>query len=122
MVKQTRARVSDPSFSVSVKIRIHDDISRTVDLCRQMERAGASFISVHGRTREQRGHPVNLEAIRTIKQSVGVPVVANGDIKSLRDMEETVASTGCDGVMAARGMLENPAMYAGSNKDSVGLF
>ena len=119
MVKQTRARVSDPSFSVSVKIRIHDDISRTVDLCRQMERAGASFISVHGRTRAQRGHPVNLEAIRTIKQSVGVPVVANGDIKSLRDMEETVASTGCDGVMAARGMLENPAMYAGRKNDSV---
>jgi len=113
VVKQTRARVSDPRFSVSVKIRIHDDVSRTVDLCRQMEKAGASFITVHGRTREQRGHPVNLAAIREIKQSVGVPVVANGDIKSLRDMEDTVAATGCDGVMAARGMLENPAMYAG---------
>jgi len=113
VVKQTRARVSDPSFSVSVKIRIHDDVSRTVDLCRQMERAGASFITVHGRTREQRGHPVNLAAIREIKQSVTVPVVANGDIRSLGDMEDTVAATGCDGVMAARGMLENPAMFAG---------
>ena len=78
-----------------------------------MERAGASFITVHGRTREQRGHPVNLGAIRDIKQSVGVPVVANGDIRSLGDMEDTVSATGCDGVMAARGMLENPAMYAG---------
>ena len=113
VVKQTRARVTDPKFSVSVKIRIHDDVSRTVDLCRQMERAGASFITVHGRTREQRGHPVNLGAIRDIKQSVGVPVVANGDIRSLGDMEDTVTATGCDGVMAARGMLENPAMYAG---------
>ena len=61
---------------------------------------------MHGRTREQRGH-------RDIKQSVGVPVVANGDIRSLGDMEDTVSATGCDGVMAARGMLENPAMYAG---------
>ena len=95
MVRQTRARVSDPKFSVSVKIRIHDDLARTVDLCRynslhplpgllpcqlftwiltityfcrRMEAAGASFITVHGRTREQRGQPVNLEAIRTIKQ------------------------------------------------------
>ena len=95
MVRQTRARVSDPKFSVSVKIRIHDDLARTVDLCRynnnslpglissqlfimdsythfcrRMEAAGASFITVHGRTREQRGQPVNLEAIRTIKQVV----------------------------------------------------
>ena len=116
VVKQTRARVSDPSFSVSVKIRIHDDVSRTVDLCRQMERAGASFITVHGRTREQRGHPVNLDAIREIKQSVSLPVVANGDIRSLGDMEDTVAATGCDGVMAARGMLENPAMFAGDSR------
>ena len=38
--------------------------------CRRMEAAGASFITVHGRTREQRGQPVNLEAIRTIKQVV----------------------------------------------------
>ena len=110
VVRQTRARVSDPKFSVSVKIRIHDDISRTVDLCRQMERAGASFITVHGRTREQRGHPVNLGAIRDIKQSVGVPVVANGDIRSLGDMEDTVSANSCDGVMTARGMLENPVM------------
>ena len=101
VVRQTRARVSDPKFSVSVKIRIHDDLARTVDLCRynslhplpglissqlfimdtdsltlisyfcrRMEAAGASFITVHGRTREQRGQPVNLEAIRTIKQVV----------------------------------------------------
>ena len=112
-VKQTRAKISDPKFSVSVKIRIHNDISRTVDLARQMEAAGASFISVHGRTREQRGEPVNLEAIKAIRDSVRIPVVANGDIKSLEDVETTVAATGCHGVMAARGLLENPAMFAG---------
>lgn len=115
-VKQTRAKVADPEFSVSVKIRIHDDLSRTVDLCRQMEAAGANFITVHGRTREQRGEPVNLSAIRSIKQSVSIPVVANGDIKSLGDVETTVAETGCDGVMAARGLLENPAMFAGHSE------
>ena len=113
VVTQTRARVSDPQFSVSVKIRIHNDLDRTVDLCRQIEAAGASFISVHGRTKDQRCEPVNLEAIRTIKQSVAIPVVANGDVKRLADVEQTVALTGCDGVMAARGMLENPAMFAG---------
>ena len=112
-VKQTRAKISDPKFSTSVKIRIHNDLSRTVDLCRQMEKAGASFITVHGRTKDQRGEPVNLGAIKTIKQSVQIPVVANGDVKTLEDVETTASVTGCDGVMAARGILENPAMYAG---------
>jgi len=113
VVSRTRARVSDPKFSVSVKIRIHNDVSRTVDLCRQIEAAGASFITVHGRTKDQRCEPVNFEAIRTIKDSLNIPVVANGDIKNMDDVEQVVTSTGVDGVMAARGMLENPAMYAG---------
>jgi len=113
VVKQTRARVSDPDFSVSVKIRIHKDLERTVDLCRKIEAAGASFITVHGRTRDQRGEPVNLAAIREIKQSVNIPVVANGDAKSMEDVKSISEATGSDGVMAARGMLENPAMFAG---------
>eukprot|EP00092_Neocalanus_flemingeri_P032204 GFUD01035002.1.p1 GENE.GFUD01035002.1~~GFUD01035002.1.p1 ORF type:complete len:302 (+),score=58.57 GFUD01035002.1:83-988(+) len=113
VVKQTKAKISDPNFSVSVKIRIHKDISRTVDLCRQIEAAGASFITVHGRTKDQKGEPVNIEAIKIIKESVNIPVVANGDIKTLKHVNDTVAATGVDGVMAARGMLENPAMYAG---------
>jgi len=116
LVKQTRAKISDPDFSVSVKIRVHGDLSRTVDLCRQVEAAGVSFITVHGRTRKQKSseaEPVNLEAIRTIKDSLNIPVVANGDITSLADVDHTVSMTGCDGLMAARGLLENPAMYAG---------
>jgi len=112
-VKQTRMKVSDPKFSVSVKIRIHDDIRKTVDLCRQVQSAGVSFISVHGRTRLQRGEPVNLEAIKTIQESLDVPLVANGDIKSLDDVALVREKTGAQGVMAARGILENPAMYAG---------
>jgi tRNA-dihydrouridine synthase 4 len=78
-----------------------------------LQAAGASFITVHGRTRDQRGEPVNLAAIREIKQSVNIPVVANGDAKSMEDVKSISESTGSDGVMAARGMLENPAMFAG---------
>lgn len=112
-VKQTRQKVTNPKFSVSVKIRIHDDIKQTVDLCRQVQAAGVSFISVHGRTRTQRGQPVNLEAIKTIVDSLDIPVVANGDIKSLEDVDHVRAVTGVRGAMAARGLLENPAMFAG---------
>ncbi|KAK3101492.1 hypothetical protein FSP39_004005 [Pinctada imbricata] len=113
MVRQARARVSGQDFTVSIKIRIHNDLRETVDLCQKAEHAGVSWISVHGRTKEQRAHPVNYDAIKLIKESVSLPVIANGDIKSLEDCQTVYNITGVDGVMAARGMLQNPAMYAG---------
>jgi len=84
-----------------------------VDLCRKAEHAGVSWIAVHGRTTEQRHQPVNYEAIKLIKESVTVPVVANGNITSESDVERVRKMTGVDGVMAAQGMLNNPAMYLG---------
>ena len=48
-----------------------------------------------------------------MRESLNIPVVANGDIFSLEDAKMTAEKTGCQGVMAARGLLENPAMYAG---------
>ncbi|KAG8439919.1 hypothetical protein GDO86_005910 [Hymenochirus boettgeri] len=113
IVRQVRNQINKPSFSVSVKIRIHSDITRTVDLCRKAEAAGVSWITVHGRTHEERNNPVHYDAIKTIKESLSIPVVANGDIKSLREAENIHQITGADGVMAARGLLANPAMFAG---------
>lgn len=113
MVTQAKSRVNRGDFTVSIKIRIHNDIRETVDLCQKAERAGVSWISVHGRTKDQRAQPVNLEAIQTIKDSVSCPVVANGDVRSLDDANRVADVTGVNGVMAARGILQNPAMYAG---------
>ena len=86
LVKQTRNRCRD-DLSVSIKIRIHSDIQRTIDLCRQVEAAGVSYLAVHGRRRDQRSEPVNLDAIKAIKQSLKIPVVANGDIRTLEDVK-----------------------------------
>ena len=69
---------------------------------------------MHGRRRDQRSEPVNLDAIKAIKQSLKIPVIANGDIRTLEDVKRVKRITGVDGVMAARGMLENPAMYTGA--------
>uniref|UniRef100_A0A914VRZ7 tRNA-dihydrouridine synthase n=1 Tax=Plectus sambesii TaxID=2011161 RepID=A0A914VRZ7_9BILA len=113
IVLQARARVSNPDFSISIKIRLRDDLSETVELCRRAERAGVSYISVHGRTREQRCEPVNWDAVRLVKDCVQVPVYANGDCRSLEDALRIAEYTGVDGVMTARGLLHNPSMYAG---------
>jgi len=63
-----------------------------------MEKAGVSWISVHGRTRKQHHQPVNLDAISTVKQSLTIPVVANGDIKSVLDVESVHKQTSVNGI------------------------
>ncbi|XP_053799067.1 tRNA-dihydrouridine(20a/20b) synthase [NAD(P)+]-like isoform X2 [Vidua chalybeata] len=93
--------------------RIHEDLRRTVDLCQKAEAAGVSWITVHGRSIEERHQPVHYDAIKIIKQSMSIPIVANGDIKSLKDAENVHHLTEADGVMVARGLLANPAMFAG---------
>lgn len=57
----------------------------TVELCRRAEAMGASWITIHGRTPQQRTEPVNTEAIRLIADSLSLPVVANGDVTTLND-------------------------------------
>uniref|UniRef100_A0A8C9SVL6 tRNA-dihydrouridine synthase n=1 Tax=Scleropages formosus TaxID=113540 RepID=A0A8C9SVL6_SCLFO len=113
MVRQVRNQVENPNYTVSIKIRIHKDLKQTVDLCQKVQAAGVSWVTVHGRTVDERHQPVHYDAIRTIKDSLSIPVIANGDVKNLRDVESTYLRTGVDGVMAARGLLANPAMFAG---------
>lgn len=113
MVLHVRKQIEDPNYAVSIKIRIHKDLRKTVDLCQKAEAAGVSWITVHGRSADERHQPVHYDAIRTIKDSLHIPVIANGDIKSLRDVEAVCELTGVDGVMSARGLLANPALYAG---------
>ena len=63
-----------------------------MELCRKLESVGVSFLTVHGRTIKQKSteaEPVDLEAIQTIRKSVQIPVVANGDVFSLEDAQRT---------------------------------
>ncbi|XP_066962678.1 tRNA-dihydrouridine(20a/20b) synthase [NAD(P)+]-like isoform X2 [Macrobrachium rosenbergii] len=106
MIRQTRNLVTDPDFTVSIKIRIHEDYRKTVEFARQMEAAGVSFITVHGRTQEQRTEPVCLEAIREIKSAVNIPVVANGDVRTMEDALRIQEGTGVNVTDFSRGMEE----------------
>lgn len=57
--------------------------------------------------------PANYDAIRFVKESASVPIVANGSVFSTTDANEIYAKTNVDGVMSARGLLRNPALFAG---------
>ncbi|KAJ1899501.1 tRNA dihydrouridine synthase [Kickxella alabastrina] len=112
MVRAVKAVVNIPC---SVKIRKHPTNPHiTVELVRRAQMMGVDWITIHGRTRHQKStEPVDYDIIRLVKESVYVPVLANGGIFSLADANAMYDNTGVDGVMAARGLLQNPALFAG---------
>ncbi|ODV84315.1 hypothetical protein CANARDRAFT_29196 [[Candida] arabinofermentans NRRL YB-2248] len=113
MVRAVKEKYGD-SITIETKIRVHNDINETIEFVQCVEKAGVDFITVHGRTKTTRSsQPCDYDKIKIIKQSVNVPVIANGDCKSLDDAYKIQKLTGCDGVMAVRGILNNPAMFAG---------
>lgn len=78
-----------------------------------MEQAGASAITIHGRTREQYyGGRADWECIRNAKRAVSIPVIANGDVFTADDYVRIKEYTGCDGVMLARGAIGKPFLFS----------
>lgn len=113
MVRAVKDKYGD-KLCIETKIRIHWDLEETVRFAKGVEAAGVDYITVHGRTKNTRSLvPVNLEAIKLVKASVSVPVVANGDCFSAGDCQRIADYTKVDGVMSARGVLANPALFAG---------
>ncbi|CAG9560458.1 unnamed protein product [Danaus chrysippus] len=104
-------------FSVSVKVRIFQDLKKTITMCQQLEQCGVNFMTVHGRTPLQKsGDNIDVEMLKEICDLVKIPVVANGGIKSLYDAEQLYNTLNCDGIMVADGILNNPALFTGANK------
>jgi len=100
---------------VTVKIRCGFDAAHinAPEIACLAEKAGVSAIFVHGRTREQMyAPPCDLDTIKNVKQSVGVPVIGNGDIYCPEDAAKMLEYTGCDGIMVGRGALGNPYLFA----------
>lgn len=96
---------------VSVKIRAgldYKSINASV-VAKEIEKAGASLIAIHGRTKSDlyRGN-VNLDYIKQVKESVSIPVIGNGDIRSIEDAVRMFEYTGVDMIMVGRGSFGNP--------------
>ena len=76
------------------------------------ERAGASAITVHGRTRSQMySGNVDLDIIKSVKDSVKIPVIASGDVVDRESYLRTLEYTHCDAVMIGRGSLGRPYVF-----------
>ncbi len=105
------AVVDSTNVPVTAKIRSGWDSTciNALEVARIIEDAGASAITIHPRTREQRyGESADWSIIRDIKDALEIPVIGNGDIWSCYDAHEMIDETGCDAVMIGRGVLGNP--------------
>ena len=101
--------------TITVKFRIGVDEKHIVgtEFAKMCEAAGADLVTVHGRTRDKyyAGEPDFAEIAR-VKQSVRIPVIANGGVFCRADAERMIEKTGADGVMLARAILYDPHVFA----------
>jgi len=117
-----RSLVRDLSIPVSVKMRIGWNHSQQnyLEVAKISEGEGAQLLIVHGRRRDQTwDDPADWFSIRNIKQHVNIPVIGNGDISSIDDIDRMLSQTGCDGVMIGRAAIGNPWLFSGQIKENL---
>ena len=103
--------VENTNTPISVKIRSGWDENsiNAVEVAQKIEQAGASLIAIHARTRSQ-GYSgkANWNIIKQVKENVNIPVIGNGDIKTIYDANKMLDETKCDAIMIGRATLGNP--------------
>lgn len=107
---------------ITGKIRLgwDSDSRNYLEIAKIIEDNGGALIAVHARTKDQ-GYSgdVDWQAIGEIKQAVNIPVLGNGDVKNVADIERMKSQTGCDGVMIGRAAIGNPWIFSRLERDQV---
>ena len=105
-------KVSKKPVTVKIRKGFKATDANAPEFAKALEAAGAAAIAVHGRTREQYySGTADWDIIRRVKESVSIPVIGNGDIKSEQDAVRMLEETGCDGLMIGRAAQGNPWLF-----------
>ena len=109
---------------VTGKIRLGWDANSRnyLEIAQLIEDNGGALLAVHGRTKAQ-GYAgeAGWDAIAEIKQALHIPVIGNGDVRTIADIQRLKAHTGCDGVMVGRAAIGNPWIFARLDREQVSL-
>ncbi len=124
-IAQIFSRLSrEMDIPITGKIRLGWDENSLnyLEIAKMIEENGGQCIAVHGRTRAQgyTGH-ADWDAIAEVRQAVSIPVIANGDVKSVADIAAIKARTGCQAVMIARAAIANPWIFSRMDRPQVPL-
>ena len=112
--KVLKALVNAVDMPVTVKMRIgwDDQHINVVEMAKLAEEAGVAAIAVHGRTREQfYRDQANWKIIGQVREAVKVPVIANGDVRNVYDLDKIRQVSGCEAVMVGRVAQGNPWIF-----------
>lgn len=118
IIKNLSAALDIP---VTAKIRTGwKDCQNAVLLAGIIERFGGEMVAVHARSKEMghQGAP-DLAALAEIKDKLSIPVLGNGGIKRVKDIQIMKEATGCDGVMIGRAAIENPWIFSGRDREEI---
>ena len=110
------------SIPITCKIRIFDDYSNTLKFAQLLQLCGCTLLTVHGRTKSQNKQTIgmnNLQQIQQLKRDLHIPVICNGGIATIDDVNHVLKTTNIDGVMSSEALLSNPALFSGQHIDSI---
>ena len=105
-------KVSNKPITVKTRKGFNEEKITAIEVAKIAEENGVSFITIHGRTREEYySGKSDLDIIKKVKESVNIPVIGNGDIVDFKSAYNMFEYTHCDGIMIARGAQGNPWIF-----------